>query len=188
MTTLKETDGKTTTDLEETMRMMVEQPIPKDDDTDDTDYHKQTRAQAKEQTRTVENREYTKEEVKNAIEELNPKKSPGEDDITADIYQRVYKQFPITIYTLHECLRRGRFPKKWKKVKIVPITKPGKGNSMEVTKFRPISLTNVAGKVMEKLLTNRITHFVYRNELLNCNQYGFTPQKSAIDAAIEVKD
>jgi len=59
----------------------------------------------------------------------------------------------------------------------VPITKPGKENSMEVTKFRPISLTNMAGKVMEKLLTNRITHFVYRNELLNCNQYGFTPQK-----------
>ena len=59
---------------------------------------------------------------------------------------------------------------------------------MEVMKFRPIILTNVAGKVMEKMLTNRITHFVYRNELLNCNQYGLTPQKSAIDAAIEVKD
>jgi len=59
---------------------------------------------------------------------------------------------------------------------------------MEVTKFRPIILTNMAGNVMEKLLTNRITHFVYRNELLNCNQYGFTPQKNAIDAAIEVKE
>jgi len=128
MTTLKETDGKTTTDLEETMRMMVEQPIPKDDDTDDTDYHKQTRAQAKEQTRTVENREYTKEEVKNAIEELNPKKSPGEDDITADIYQRVYKQFPITIYTLYsECLRRERFPKMWKKSKNSAINKTRQG-------------------------------------------------------------
>jgi len=45
---------------------------------------------------------------------------------------------------------------------------------MEITKFRPISLTNVAVKIMEKLLINRITHFVYRNELLSCNQYGFT--------------
>jgi len=47
---------------------------------------------------------------------------------------------------------------------------------------------NVAGKVMENPLTNRITHFVYRYELLSCNQYGFTPQKSAIDATIEVKN
>jgi hypothetical protein len=170
------------------MKMMPEHLISKDD-TDDTDYHKQTRAQAKEQIQTVEDRENTTEEVKNTIEELKPKKATGEDDIRADIYQSVYKQFPITIYALYnECLRRGRLPKKWKKVKIVPITKPGKENSMEVTKFRPISLTNVAGKVMEKLLINRIMHFVYRNELLNCNQYGFTPQKSAIDAAIEVKE
>jgi hypothetical protein len=75
-----------------------------------------------------------------------------------------------------------------KKVKILPIIKPGKENSTEVTKFRPISLTNVAGKILEKLLINRIMHVVYRNELAKRNQYGFTPQKIAIDAAIEVKE
>jgi hypothetical protein len=189
LTTLKKTDRTTTSDLEETVKMMAEYLIPKDDDTDDTDYHKQIRAQAKEPIQTTEDREYTTEEVKNAIAELKHKKAPGEDSITAEIYQRVYKQFPISIYTLYnECLRRGRFPKKWKKVKIVPIIKLGKENSTEITKFRPISLTNVAGKVLEKLLINRIMHFVYRNELMNRNQYGFTPQKSAIDAAIEVKE
>ena len=31
-------------------------------------------------------------------------------------------------------------------------------------------------------------HFVYRNEVFNCNKHGFTAQKSAIDAAIEVKE
>ena len=44
------------------------------------------------------------------------------------------------------------------------------------------------GKLWEKLLINRIEHFVQRNELLDCDQYGFTPHKSAIDAAVEVKD
>jgi len=47
---------------------------------------------------------------------------------------------------------------------------------------------NVAGKVKEKLLINRIMHFVYKNELLNRNQYGCTTQKSAIDDAIDVKE
>ena len=41
---------------------------------------------------------------------------------------------------------------------------------------------------MEKLLTNRIMHHVYRNELLNSNQYGFTPQKRTIEAAIVVTE
>jgi hypothetical protein len=189
MTTLKKTDGTTTADLEETVKMMAEHLIPKDDDTADTEYHKHIREQAKEPIQTKEDREYTMEEVKNAIAELKHKKAPGEDSITAEIFQRVYKQFPKSTYTLYnECLRRGRFPKKWKKVKILPIVKPGKENSMEVTKYRPISLMNVAGKVLEKLLINRIMHFVYANELMNRNQYGFTPQKSAIDAAIEIKE
>jgi ribonuclease HI len=59
---------------------------------------------------------------------------------------------------------------------------------MEVTKFRPISLINVVGKVIKKLLTNRIMHHVYKNELLNGDQYGFTPQRNSIDAAIVVKE
>ena len=56
MTTLKKTDGTTTTDLEETMKMMAEHLIPRDDDTDDMEYHKQIRAQAKEQIQTIEDR------------------------------------------------------------------------------------------------------------------------------------
>jgi hypothetical protein len=42
-------------------------------------------------------------------------------------------------------------------VKIIPIRKPGKENSTEVSKFRPISLINTAGKV-KKLLINRIMY------------------------------
>jgi len=85
-------------------------------------------------------------------------------------------------------LRKSCFPKKWKKVKIIPITKPGKETSKDVTKFRPISLINVGGKVLEKLLINRIMHHVYSNNLLNHNHFGFTPKKSAIDAALAVKE
>jgi hypothetical protein len=73
-----------------------------------------------------------------------------EDGITGEIYQRIYKQFPTFIYPLYECLRRRSFPKKWKRVKIIPNTKPGKETSMDVSKFRPISLIKVGGKVLEK--------------------------------------
>ena len=109
---------------------------------------------------------------------MKHKKASGEDGITVCIHQTVYNQFPTFIYTIYnECLRRGHFPKKWKKVKIIPITKPSKENSAEVTKFRQISLINVGGKVLEKMLMNRIMHHAYSNNLLNHNQFGLTPPK-----------
>jgi len=40
---------------------------------------------------------------------------------------------------------------------------------------------------LEKVLINRINHHDTSHAFLNSNQYGFTPQKSTVDAAMEVK-
>jgi len=45
----------------------------------------------------------------------------------------------------------------------------------------------MGGKVLEKLLINRINHHVYKHNLLTDRQFGFTPQKSTTDAAMEAK-
>jgi hypothetical protein len=85
------------------------------------------------------------------------------------------------------CLRRGFFPKRWKTAKLIPIVKPGKENSDDVSKFRPISLLNTGEKVLEKLLISRINHHVFVRDTMNKNKYGFTPQRSSTDAAMAVK-
>jgi hypothetical protein len=59
---------------------------------------------------------------------------------------------------------------------------------MEVSKFRPVSLINVGGKVLEKILINSIMHYVYSNNFLNHNQFVFIPKKCAIDATLAVKE
>jgi hypothetical protein len=85
-------------------------------------------------------------------------------------------------------LKKKLFPEEVEGVKTVPITKLGKENSMGVWKFKPISLINVGGNVLGKLLINRIMHYVYSKNFLKNNQFGFTPRKSAIDAALAVKE
>ena len=70
---------------------------------------------------------------------------------------------------------------------IIPILKPGKENSNEASKFRPISLLDIGGKVLEKLIANRITHHIFSKGLMNTSQFGFTSQKSTIDAAMALK-
>jgi retron-type reverse transcriptase len=86
------------------------------------------------------------------------------------------------------CLREGVFPKSCKRAKIIPITKPGKGNSYEVSKYRPITLLNVAAKVLEKAMINRINHHIYTNDFVHKNQFGFTPQRNTTDAIMAIKD
>jgi hypothetical protein len=117
------------------------------------------------------------------------KKTPGEDGINSDIFQRAYKQFPNLTNTLYnECPRQDCFPKRWNRIKVIPIAKPRKEYTTDPSNFRPISLINVGGKVLEKILINRIMHHAYTNNLLNYNQFGFTPTKSTIDTAMTVTE
>ena len=60
---------------------------------------------------------------------------------------------------------------------ILLIIKPGQEGSSEVSKFRPISLLDIGGKVLEKIMIDRINHHVYSNGYMNENQHGFRPQK-----------
>jgi retron-type reverse transcriptase len=66
--------------------------------------------------------------------------------------------------------------------------KPDAQNNKEVTKYRPISLLNMGGRILEKVLINRINHHINLTEVLNSNQYGFIPQTSTIDAIMAVKE
>ena len=123
------------------------------------------------------------------IEGMNNKKALGEDGITAEIYKLTFKIIPKSITALYNsCLKNGVFPERWKKAKIIPITKPDTQNSKDVTKYRPISLLNIGGKILEKALINRINYHIYSTEFLNKNQYGFIPQTSTIDAIMAVKE
>lgn len=57
-----------------------------------------------------------------------------------------------------------------------------------MSKYRPISLLNIGGKVLEKLMINRINHHIHTTEYLNKNQFGFRPQTSTIDAVKALTD
>jgi len=52
--------------------------------------------------------------------------------------------------------------------------------------YRPISLINYVGKLLEKLIIDRILFHIHSNDLFNDKNYGFIPQKGTVDAVIEV--
>jgi len=167
---------------------MMEYFIPEDSNSCDSVHHKTIRQLAVEPLGTPEDVEFTKEEILAVLEKFDPSKAPGEDGLTSEIFLRIFKLFP-TFFTkiYNECLRKEHFPKHWKSSIIIPIVKPDEEGGKEVTKYRSISLINVGGKFLEKLLIDRINHHAFSNSLLNENQYGFFRQKSTVDAALAAK-
>ena len=65
------------------------------------------------------------------------------------------------------------------------IEKP-KGSPVEETKYRPICLINVLGKVYENLINKRLMEEVRSKEGLHEKQYGFREKRSTLNAIEDV--
>ena len=66
----------------------------------------------------------------------------------------------------------------WKKVNVVPVHK--KNNKQLIRNYRPISLLPVCGKILERVIYNKMYEFFRENELISHNQSEFKPGNSCI--------
>jgi hypothetical protein len=105
----------------------MDQLIPEDKHKENTPYRRTIRDQTKQPLYAMGDKEFTKEGVKQVIENLQTKKASGPNGITNEIIKLVYKDIPKSMTATYiTCLRTGRFPGNWKIVKILPIAKPGR--------------------------------------------------------------
>ena len=81
----------------------------------------------------------------------------------------------------------GYFPKKWKCAILTMILKPDKDSSSPKS-YRPISLLPILGKVMERIMTERITLYMIDKGLLNKFQYGFQKKKSCVHQVLRLSE
>jgi len=146
MSTLLKTKGSHPEDLRETIQFILEHLIAKDEKAEETDYHKRVRTLIEGPVKTKDDRHFTAEEIKRKIQSTDHKKAPEEDGITSKIILWTFERFPRLVTTLYNgCLRTGCFPRRWKRARIIPTTKPGKENCNDASKYRPISLIMLEG-------------------------------------------
>ena len=74
-------------------------------------------------------------------------------------------------------------PDEWKSAIITPVFKQGAADNVE--NYCPISLTCVAGEIMEHLIAKQIYDHLKSNELLSCMQHGFLKGKSTCTNQLE---
>jgi hypothetical protein len=73
----------------------------------------------------------------------------------------------------------------WKQAAVVPVAKPQKPDYSIAKAYRPVSLLECTGKLLEKIVTKRISNEIaVIPDILPNNQFGSRPQHSTVDAAI----
>lgn len=82
------------------------------------------------------------------------------------------------INSIWEC---GILPREWKHAIIMPILKPGK-NAGEPSSYRPIALTSVLCKTMERMVTDRLVYILEKQEYFTTYQSGFRIGRSTMDS------
>ncbi|KAK2370479.1 hypothetical protein QL285_083528 [Trifolium repens] len=123
----------------------------------------------------------TKEEVRVALFQMHPDKSPGPDGFNPAFYQHFWEICGDDVFTaVKDWLGRGYFPSTLNETNICLIPKIDSPISMK--DFRPISLCNVLYKVVSKLLANRLK-LVLGKYILE-EQFAFVEGRSIIDNAL----
>ncbi|KAF2902174.1 hypothetical protein ILUMI_04013, partial [Ignelater luminosus] len=144
LTTIKKPDGTYTNNLKETVECMVSHFVAKDNPDTDDNTHKEIRNKLKEDIQTKDDKKFTRNDIEDIIKNLDSKKAPGEDGIDSSIYLQLFYKLPhFTTTIFNECLKRGVFQEIRKRTIIVPIAKPGKEESDDPSKFRPIRLNTM---------------------------------------------
>lgn len=95
------------------------------------------------------------DEIKKAINKMKNGKSPGSDEIIAEMIKQggdvLVKEFKKLF---NMCLEKNEIPKEWDDAIIILIYK--KGDKMDLNNYRPISLLSQIYKLFTSILTSRL--------------------------------
>ena len=132
----------------------------------------------------LENVIITEELISKAIDRLNSSKSQGPDNIHPKLLKETQSIIKKPLQIIFEkSLSEGKTPKIWKNANVTAIFK--KGEKSKAENYRPISLTSVPGKLMERLVRNAIVDHMTENNLFSTSQHGFISGKSCITQLLE---
>lgn len=114
----------------------------------------------------------TPEEVGNVIKNIK-KSSPGQSGINKTILQALPdKAITRLTHIYNNTISAGYFPDTWKKAIVRLIPKQGK-TPHKTENYRPISLLEVPGKILERIINSRLRRHLELNNKYNNNQFGF---------------
>lgn len=188
--TVTMSDGTSTETSEETAEFLLHTFLPDDIEADDTPLQKDIRTIAKlSTTESTDDVPFTEQEVRTIVKRLKDKKSPGEDGFSGNIVRNWFAATPDVLTLLYrKCLEYSCFPSPFKTSLVRAVPKHNGQPPDSPKAWRPISLISVPGKILEKLMIDRVMYHLRSLGLLSPLQSGFTPHKSTVEPTSIVID
>ena len=126
-------------------------------------------------------------DVIKVVRKLKNNSAPGLDNITPFFLKNVLAQIAQPLTKLFKVsLDEGVLPADWKTAYITPIFK--KGDVQSASNYRPVSLTSVLCKILERIIREQMLTYLNRNNLLPQQQHGFLSKKSTVSNLLECMD
>lgn len=125
------------------------------------------------------------QEVKQIVRHLKSCHSTGFDDISTEVVKHSieYLSDPLS-HIFNNSIQSGIVPNQLKVAKVLPLFKSGEKS--EFSNYRPISLLPIFSKILEKIISKRLTNFLEKHHLLAEQQFGFRNNRSTEQANISL--
>ena len=130
------------------------------------------------------------DEIRKAIHQLSSGKAPGADSIPDEVYKEGGEALTLKLLDLFQLVwNKELVPQELKDASIIHVYKR-KGNHQSCDNHRGISLLSIAGKILARVLLNRLMDHLEKG-LLPESQCGFRKERGTIDmvfAARQLKE
>lgn len=127
------------------------------------------------------------EEIMANLSAIKIDAATGPDGIPAIVLRTCAKALTPSICSLFNTLLRfGAVPGDWKQANVIPIHK--KGDKSDISNYRPISITSLVSKCLERAVCVRLLDHMKSNNFINDNQHGFLPGRSCTTLLANVID
>jgi hypothetical protein len=130
----------------------------------------------------------TQHEIANLLANLDKFKSCGNDNVHSYVLKSCANAWALPLSMIfRKSLDSGEVPDAWLEANVTPLYKK-KGSRLDAANYRPISLTSVVCKIMEKIVKNAVMKFLSSNSLISKHQHGFRNKKSCTTNLLEAID
>ena len=125
------------------------------------------------------------EDVAKLLRSIDVNKACGPDSIPPRILKECSAVLASSFSSLpNYSLSMGRLPVDWKLANVVPVFKSGKNTLAD--NYRPVSLTSIIVKTLERLIHKHIMKFLMDLNLLCDNQHGFRQSRSCVTQLLQL--
>ncbi|PKU44242.1 rna-directed dna polymerase from mobile element jockey- hypothetical protein [Limosa lapponica baueri] len=127
------------------------------------------------------------DQFKEQLSKLYTCKSMGPDGMHPQVLRELAEVIAELLSIIFKrSWKTGEVPEDWRNANVIPVFK--KGKKEDPGNYRPVSLTSIPGKMMERLVLGIILKHMEEKQAIRSSQHGFTKGKSCLTNLIAFYD